>query len=200
MKRLSITAIAVIAVAGIWSILDASDQAAAQSGSRGARRSDSSLRGTTQRGSYVTSVDSRPFEDRFWSYLQAQKYTNWAPVPGKSDGYSEGQSPHGAFLKMYLNRTAAGNPQELPNGSIIIKENYGPDKKTLMAVTVMYRTKGYNPAAGDWYWAKYNPDGTIAKMPPEKGSMKIAGKAKGCIICHGEGADGKDFAFFNDGS
>ena len=100
---------------------------------------------------------------------------------------------------MYLNRTAAGNPKDLPNGSIIIKENYGPDKKTLMAVTVMYRSKGYNPQAGDWYWAKYNPDGTIAKMPPEKGSMKIAGKAKGCIMCHGETAEGNDFAFFNDG-
>ena len=157
MKRLSIAAIAVTAVAGIWLALDSPDLASAQS----ARQ------------------DNRSFEDRFWSYLQDQKYTNWAPVPGKSDGYSEGQSPHGAFLKMYLNRTAAGNPKELPNGSIIIKENYGPDKKTLMAVTVMYRTKGYNPVAGDWYWAKYNPNGTIAKMPPEKGSMKIAGKAKG---------------------
>ena len=39
-----------------------------------------------------------------------------------------------------------------------------------MAVTVMYRTKGYNPEGGDWYWAKYNPDGTIAQMPPEMGS------------------------------
>ena len=189
MKRLSITAIAVLAIAGIWSALDSPDQAAAQSGSRG----------TTQSRSYVQSADNRPFEDRFWSYLKSQMYTNWAPVPGKSDGFSEGQSPHGAFLKMYLNRTAAGNPKELPNGSIIIKENYGPDKKTLMAVTVMYRTKGYNPEAGDWYWAKYNPDGTIAKMPPAKGSMKIAGKAKGCIMCHGESAEGKDFAFFNDG-
>ncbi len=181
MKRLSIATIAVIAVAGIWLTLDAPDRAVAQSGARGGR------------------PDNRPFEDQLWSYLKDARYENWAPVPGKSDGYSKGQSPHGAFLKMYLNRTAAGNPKVLPTGSIIIKENYGPDQKTLMAVTVMYRSKGYNPNGGDWYWAKYNANGTIAKMPPAMGSMRIAGKAKGCIMCHGDGAEGKDFAFFNDG-
>ncbi len=180
MKRLSITGIVVIAVVVTWQALDSPDPASAQSGTRNARQ------------------DNRPYEDRLWSYLKDQKYENWAPVPGKSDGFSEGQSPHGAFLKMYLNRTAAGNPKELPSGSIIIKENYGPDKKKLMAVTIMSRYKDYNSAGGDWYWVKYMPDGTVAKAPPEKGSMRLAGKAKGCIMCHGDGAEGKDFAFFND--
>ena len=98
---------------------------------------------------------------------------------------------------MYLNRTAIANSNNLPHDSILIKENYGQDKKTLMAITVMYRAKGYNPEAGDWYWVKYNPNGTVAKAPPEKGSMPLQGKLKGCIKCHG-GADGKDFAFVND--
>lgn len=98
---------------------------------------------------------------------------------------------------MYLNRTAAGRAKELPHGSILIKENYGPDQKTLMAVTVMYRSQGYNPDGGDWYWVKYNPDGTIANAPPDKGSMPLKGKVQGCIMCH-SGADGQDFAFFND--
>jgi len=172
-------------------LLDSLEQASAQSGSRG----------SGSRGGYNTREgfqNTRPFEDKLWTYLTSQKYENWAPVPGKRDGFSKGESPHGAFLKMYLNRTAAGNPKELPSGSIIIKENFGPDQKTLMAITVMYRSKGYNPAGGDWYWAKYNPNGTIARMPPDKGSMKIAGKAQGCIMCHGESAEGKDFAFFND--
>jgi hypothetical protein len=62
----------------------------------------------------------------------------------------------------------------MPAGAMIVKENYGPDKKTLMAVTPMYKVKGYNPDAGDWFWAKYGPDG--ADM--------ASGKVQGCIDCH----------------
>ena len=66
-----------------------------------------------------------------------------------------------------------------------------------MAVTVMYRMEGYNPEQYDWYWAKYNPDGSVAKAPAEKGGMVLAGKVKGCIACH-DNTEGDDFAFFND--
>jgi len=62
----------------------------------------------------------------------------------------------------------------LPDESIIVKENFGPDKK-LAAITVMYKEKGYDPAHNDWFWAKYQPDGTI----------DAEGKVKGCIDCHG---------------
>jgi hypothetical protein len=48
------------------------------------------------------------------------------------------------------------------------------DKK-LVAITVMYKVKGYNPEAGDWFWAKYGPDGKIA----------AEGKVNSCIECHG---------------
>ena len=137
------------------------------------------------------------FEVHFWDYLQNAQYKNWSPVPGNTGEAYEGQSPHGAYLRMYLNRTAAGHVKELPHGSILIKENYGEDRKTLMAVTVMYRSKDFNPDAGDWYWVKFNPNGTVAKAPLDKGSMPLAGKVKGCITCHGA-ADGKDFAFVND--
>ena len=140
---------------------------------------------------------SQSYETRLWNWLQNAQYKNWAPVPGKGGGFTPGQSPHGAFLKMYLNRTAAGDPKNLPHDSIIIKENYGKDKKTLMAVTIMFRSKGYDPEHNDWYWAKYMPDGTVAKSPPAMGSMRLAGKVKGCIMCHGD-AEGKDFAFLND--
>lgn len=143
------------------------------------------------------AVPREPFEVRFWNYLQQANYKNWAPGPGQSGDYYEGQSPHGAFLKMYLNRTAIADPTTLPHKSIVIKENYGPDKKTLMAVTVMYRSKGYDAEHNDWYWVKYNPDGTVAQAPPEMGSMRLAGKVNGCIKCHGE-AGGNDFAFVND--
>lgn len=138
--------------------------------------------------------ESRTFEARFWSWLQRVHYTNWAPAPGQDGGFYPGESPHGAFLKMYLNRAAAARPHELPHGSVIVKENYGEDGQTLMAVTVMYRAKGYDAKNKDWYWVKYNPDGSVAM----KDDMRLAGQVKGCIECH-SGADGNDFAFFNDG-
>ena len=145
-----------------------------------------------------TRERSRPYEERFWDYLKSVEYKNWAPGPGQNGDFYPGESPHGAFLKMYLNRTAIADAENLlPHGSVVIKENYGPDKKTLMAITVMFRSKGYDPEHNDWYWVKYMPDGTVAKAPPDKGSMKLAGKVKGCIMCHGD-ADGDDFAFIND--
>jgi len=150
-----------------------------------------------QSGTRVDPTRPKSFEAQFWDYLQGAKYTNWAPGPGQNGDVYEGQSPHGAFLKMYLNRKAIANSAELPLGSVIVKENYGDDKKTLMAITVMYRAKGYNAEGGNWYWVKYNPDGTVAKAPPAKGGMTLAGKVKGCISCHGD-ADGDDFSFFND--
>jgi hypothetical protein len=80
-------------------------------------------------------------------------------------------------LKLYANDIAIqavkhGKP--LPEGSILVKENYGKDKKTLVAITPMYKVKGYNPDDRNWLWAKYKKDGTI----------EAAGKVEGCIQCH----------------
>lgn len=132
------------------------------------------------------------FESKFWRYLQSAKYRNWAPVAGTTGDAYPGQSPHGVMLKMYLNRTAAGMQKTLPMGSVVVKENYGPDGKTLMATTVMYKANGIRSDDG-WYWIKYNPNGSVAV----KGDMRLAGTVKGCIECH-SGADGGDYAFFND--
>jgi hypothetical protein len=142
-------------------------------------------------------VSKPPFAVQFWDYLQKSYYRNWAPGPGATGDIYAGQSPHGAFLKMYLNRVAAGNPKSLPHESILVKENFGKDGKTLMAVTVMYRSKNFDPDHNDWYWIEYMPDGSVARTPPEKGSMPIAGKFKSCIECHA-GAKGNDLTFVND--
>lgn len=154
---------------------------------------------TNEAGQGNANQDSQPdgeFEKQFWNYLTANNYKNWAPAPKQDGDYYDGRSPHGVYLKMYLNRTAIASPKELPNGSVIVKENYGIDK-SLKAITVMYKSSGYNPKGKDWYWVKYNPDGTVARGPAEDGSPMLAGAAKGCMDCHG-GADDDDYAFFND--
>lgn len=135
-----------------------------------------------------------PFERKFWRYLSANNYKNWAPVPGQSGDFKSGQRPHGALVKMYLNRTAVGNSATIPNGSVIVQENFGPGR-SLQSITVMYKSDGYHPEAGDWFWAKYNPNGTVVSGGDEM--SKLAGRTTSCIECH-KGANGNDFVFFND--
>ncbi|MBW6503228.1 cytochrome P460 family protein [bacterium] len=125
-----------------------------------------------------------------WGYLTKVKYqesfTLW---PGKGKLY-KGTEPHGALLTTYVNKTALdaikGKKGTMPAGAIVVKENYMPDKK-LAAITVMYKVTGYNPEGGDWFWAKYTPDGKIE-------AEGKSGMANMCIGCHGK-AKGNDFLF-----
>lgn len=188
MNRVRIVLAAIVCVAvSAWFWLPARDSVA-QSGSRRSSSQGSGGSGSTTRQAL--------FETRFWQYLTTSHYRNWAPVPGESGDFYQGESPHGSQLKMYLNRVAAGNVANLPNGSVLIKENYDDNRK-LMAITVMYRTKGFNPSGGDWWWAKYNPDGTVARAPQAAGGLPLRGAPKGCLQCHGSAA-GNDFVFLND--
>lgn len=116
-----------------------------------------------------------------YSYItKTSLYTQWKLWPGKGKLY-QGTEPHGALLTTYVNDTAAQwvGKGTLPADSIIVKENYTPDKK-LVALTVMYKVKGYNPDAGNWYWAKYAPDGT----------PQASGRVEGCIGCHAKNKAG----------
>ena len=118
-----------------------------------------------------------PQAEEFWNYIMEKNfYKQWKFYPGYK-GIYPGNSPHGAYLKLYANDIAykaakKGNP--MPEGAILVKENYGKDKKTLMAITPMYKAPDYNPDGGDWFWAKYSPEGKAAK----------SGKIKSCISCH----------------
>ena len=129
----------------------------------------------------------KPDGKELWMYImEKHSYTNWEHWPGMEEMY-EGQSPHGAFLKLYVNDIAkmaiSKGEKVMPQHAIIVKENYNEEKK-LVAITPMYKVEGYNPEAGNWFWAKYGPDGKIM----------AEGKVKGCIKCHGE-VKGDDYLF-----
>lgn len=112
--------------------------------------------------------------------IKYNPYRAWDLWPGKGRLY-KGAEPHGALLTTFVNSTALYSIKKkngMADGSIIVKENYAADKR-FVALTVMYKIKGYNPEAGDWFWAKYLPDGTI----------EASGKVKGCIDCHGKQKD-----------
>lgn len=105
-----------------------------------------------------------------------QDYKQWPMFPGKEALY-KGQHPHGAYLTTYVSPAVLAAMQnksgQLPDGAVIVKENYSPEKE-LAAITVMYKRTGYNPEVGDWYWLKYGPDKTI----------QAEGRVDGCINCH----------------
>ncbi len=120
-----------------------------------------------------------PEADKLWLYItETMPYEGWGFWPGHADGLYEGQSPHGAWLKLYANgkalKAARKGMETMPAGSILVKENYAKDKKTVVAVTPMYKVEGYNPSGGDWFWAKYGPEGKVM----------ASGKVKGCLDCH----------------
>ena len=117
-----------------------------------------------------------------WDYLKEAGYAkNWKMWPGKTPFYP-GTQHHGSLLVTYVNGPAYKAIEEkqgmLPDGAIVVKENYGPDKK-LAALTVMHKVKGFNPDANDWFWAMYQPDGEI----------QSEGKVEMCINCHGAKKD-----------
>ncbi|MBI2861046.1 MAG: cytochrome P460 family protein [Chloroflexi bacterium] len=113
-----------------------------------------------------------------YNYITQQNdYHKWKMWPGKQALYP-GTEPHGALLTTYVTDNAFsaidGKEGSIPNGSIVVKENYMPDK-TLAAITVMYKVKGYDPEHNDWFWLKYAPDGKI----------DVSGKVDMCYGCHG---------------
>jgi hypothetical protein len=102
------------------------------------------------------------FANDLWKAMKG--YENWLM---KSD-VRMGMSPHGDFIRLYYNIV---NVNAKPY-HVILKDNYGGDgvtlnmvsespEKYLMAVTVMVqREKGYDSDNNDWFWVKYNADGT----------------------------------------
>ncbi len=122
-----------------------------------------------------------------WTYItQTAPYSDWG-FWDDHKGLQKGDQPHGSFNKVYVNDIARNSRGSiLDYGAIQVKENYTADK-TLAAITVMYKVKGFNPDAGDWFWVKFSPDG----------KAKTAGKPKGCISCHGGRAD-NDYVMVHD--
>ncbi|MDX1644866.1 MAG: cytochrome P460 family protein [Thermoanaerobaculia bacterium] len=142
--------------------------------------------------SSAMSHEDAPDAEALWEHIQEANYESWEPFPNAPEGFYEGTRPHGAQLRTFGNESAVANPQAPPPGSIVVKENYTPNKE-LVAVTVMKKVEGYDAENQDWFWVKYDPDGSVA----EQEGMKLAGKVKSCIGCHAS-AVGDDYLYTND--
>ncbi|KPV41947.1 hypothetical protein AN478_00050 [Thiohalorhabdus denitrificans] len=117
----------------------------------------------------------------------------------------QGQEPHGAVLETLYGEVSVGGIAGVAGheGQVIVKRNYmGEDitnakvakdrDRYLASVTVMFkREPGYDPEHNDWFWVKYEPDGSVAS---DEQGMKLAGRVakgqdEGCIACHSEQKD-----------
>ncbi len=126
----------------------------------------------------VSSLWPPPEPDEFWKYIaRTNDYTQWRHWPGYEEKYP-GTTPRGAWVELYANDAAIeavkAGKDIMPYGAILVKENYARDKETLLSVTPMYKVRGYNSKANDWFWAEYSPEG----------KPRACGRVQSCIRCH----------------
>ena len=134
------------------------------------------------------------FYDTFWRYLVKKDaaYNTWKVLEHEPPK-DEVENPHGTVSRTYANEVAAKDPENLPLGSILVREDYD-DKRKRQSISVMYRVKDYDKEHGNWYYLRFNETGALMKG---KDTKPLAGKVTSCIECHGQ-AGGKDFVFSND--
>ena len=96
-----------------------------------------------------------------------------------------GTSPHGPF-KLKFNSTAASafGPdgklpvgESFPEGSLIVKELYTNNAKTLYAVMKKDRKSKF--ASNKWVWAEYELNGDV--------KINVSREGKDCVSCHTSG-------------
>ncbi|BCS96736.1 hypothetical protein DSLASN_23680 [Desulfoluna limicola] len=137
----------------------------------------------------VNAMMPAPNPDKLWRFITHESaYDTWG-FWGDHEGLQSGAAPHGPYHKVYVNKRGLYSmTAPAQYGTLIVKENYGDEMgKDLKAVTVMYKVRGYNPEAGDWYWVKYSP----------KGVAETYGRPQGCINCHASLAD-NDYIMVHD--
>jgi len=88
-------------------------------------------------------------------------------------------------------------------GTRVEKVRREPDA-WLSFYTVMFRREaGYAPDTGNWFWAKFRPDGDLARKRIDGKAVPVAGRVSlkpdggygGCLFCHAS-AGGGDYTFY----
>ncbi len=137
--------------------------------------------------SSLTSKMPEPEAEAVWKHItQENSFTEWtAWEDGKGLVSHTNHASHSPNHRVYINKQALSERKTtlpLPNESILISYINTPAGKP-KAITVMYKVKGYNSAAGDWFWAKYSLTGEV----------QDAGKPQRCIACHAKKIPDNDY-------
>lgn len=149
------------------------------------------------------SDDDIAYAALLWDLMEAERLAG----PGMIRAFPYlGTEPHGMMLETFYAVGTIGDH----TGDLIVKRNFGPEGVSvdqvladpdthLGAYTIMFRREdGYDPENLDWFWARYNPDGSVAQDPM---GLALAGRVakgmdEGCIACHQGAAD--DMVFTSD--
>jgi hypothetical protein len=123
-----------------------------------------------------------------------------------------GAKPHGMILELVYRNIQVNSH----DGLIVVKKNYdgigvtvesvrGNRSKYLSSITIMFqRESGYDNDNQNWFWAKYNPDGSLFSKKFDARVVQMAGRIwkgesfeqnKGCLYCH-RSAGGGDYIFY----
>lgn len=150
------------------------------------------------------SAEEVAFAERLWTAMADARLVGPDAIQARP---YEGVEPHGAILVTLQTEIEVDGHSD----DVIVKNNYmgedvsvqsvsdNPDLN-LASVTVMYRrAAGYDPENLDWFWTKYNADGTLQTNPD---GVPLAGRIganplDACIACH-KFAPGEDYVFLND--
>ena len=101
-----------------------------------------------------------------------------------------GSRPHGSIQEVVVTEAEVDGQK----GRLIVKHNYGAEETitpksvysadhddNYAALTVMFqREDGYDVGNSNWFWAEYNPDGSII----EHQGANLSGRSQFCIACH----------------
>jgi hypothetical protein len=127
-----------------------------------------------------------PDAEALWKHInQDPNFHQWGTWP-EFNKLRRSFSPFGFFVRVFVNDVALqAKGRSLPPGSILVREGFGMDTNTyapsdqIVGYTVMYKIKGFNPAASDWFWAHYSGTGKVMS----------SGALDQCIKCHDTGRD-----------
>jgi hypothetical protein len=150
------------------------------------------------------------YAQKIWSVMEDDR------LAGKQENELEpffgGAKPHGMILELVY-RSIEVNSHD---GLIVVKKNYdgigvtvesvrGNRSKYLSSITIMFqRESGYDNDNQNWFWAKYNPDGSLFSKKFDARVVQMAGRIwkgetfeqnRGCLYCH-RSAGGGDYIFY----
>lgn len=139
-----------------------------------------------QSGGSGRAVDDA-YAAKIWAYLEDHRLVG----EGRMRSFPfVGSRPHGSIQEVITTRAQI----EGVDGRLIVKHNYGADKpltakqvyasgqdENYVALTIMFqREAGYDSDNEDWFWAEYNPDGSVLNYQ----GTNLSGRSELCLGCH----------------
>ncbi|MEO0672129.1 MAG: cytochrome P460 family protein [Pseudomonadota bacterium] len=136
------------------------------------------------------TADDIAFAKDLWPRLLAAKLVG----AGRLQAFPrKGERPHGAVQQV----TAVPVPFGDAKRRVIVKANHRgegltpkvvwtkPNDKLTGYAVMAKRASGYDAKNSDWFWAVFNPDGTVRQFDGRAIAGRVdTGNTNGCIGCH----------------